>query len=287
MSNRKSWRALAWDDRPADFLDGLKNKLEKSRVSVEVTSQLEDFNELFHESGPWDFVILDVVDNASEPEEPVNAGIRLAEIVRRANPSIPIIFLTEAEDIILRGDIRTSKPILIKPKSSSRALLAFDIVDFVKENLYDYSKVFIIYGHGKKASGFKDKVIHSLKKHGVETVLISPENVMTSISDGLVDAMRSCAAFVAICTPDDKVGEDWYQPRQNVLLEIGMAMALSNGFQRLVILQRSGSEADTQAKLPSDLGGAFTIQFYDEQEDAIRRMLDALEIREIRIQYPS
>ncbi|MEL6232645.1 MAG: TIR domain-containing protein [Cyanobacteria bacterium J06627_3] len=110
---------------------------------------------------------------------------------------------------------------------------------------------------------------------------------MNSISEGLVDAMRSCGAFVAICTPDDQVADNWYQPRQNALLEIGIAMGLPNGFQRLVILQRAGAEPDKQAKLPSDLGGAFTLQFYDEHDEPIRRMINALENRKIKIQRPA
>ncbi|NET37681.1 MAG: hypothetical protein F6K19_37630 [Cyanothece sp. SIO1E1] len=284
----KKWRALAWDDRPEEFLDSLKDKLQRNRVDVEITNQVEDFDELFHRGGSWDFLILDVIDQTSEPEQPSKAGPRLAARVRKSNPDIPIVFLTDDESIILNGEITTSGPILQKPKSYPRGMLALDILDFVRENLepYDYSKVFVIYGHGKKASGFKDKVIYSLRQHGVEPALISPENVMNSISDGLVEAMKSCGAFVAICTPDDKVGENWYQPRQNVLLEIGIAMGLANGFQRLVILQRAGAEPEAQAKLPSDLGGAFTLQFYDEQEDAIKRMIDALKHRKIRIQSP-
>jgi predicted nucleotide-binding protein len=45
--------------------------------------------------------------------------------------------------------------------------------------------------------------------------------------------MQEAAAFVAICTPDDAVFEDgssrkpsYFQPRQNVLLEIGMVLGL-------------------------------------------------------------
>lgn len=279
------WRALAWDDRPEEFLDSLKDKLQRRGIDVSITTQLEDFDELFDEGEAWDFLILDIIDNSSDPEHHSRAGERLAARVRKVNSDIPIVFLTDDESIILNGEITTPGPVLQKPKSYPRGMLALDIFDFVKENLepYDFEKVFIIYGHGKKASGFKDKVIHNLKKHGVEPVLISPENVMSSISDGLVGTMKICGAFVAICTPDDKVGENWYQPRQNVLLEIGMAMALSNGFHRLLILQRAGAEPETQAKLPSDLGGAFTLQFYDEHEEVIKRMIDALELRKIRI----
>ncbi|MEL7506911.1 MAG: TIR domain-containing protein, partial [Cyanobacteria bacterium J06554_1] len=231
---------------------------------------------------------LDVLDQTSDPEHASRAGIRLASRVRRSNPDIPIVFLTDDESIILSGEIMTPGPVLKMPKSYPRGMLTLDILDFVRENLepYDFSKVFVIYGHGKQASGFKDKVIYSLKQHGVQPVLISPENVMKSISEGLVETMRDCGAFVAICTPDDRVGESWYQPRQNVLLEIGIAMGLPKGFERLVILRRSGSEPDKQAKLPSDLGGAFALQFYDEQEEPIKRMIDALENRKIAIQRP-
>lgn len=287
LSTSKKWRALAWDDRPADFLDSLKNKLvERNGVDVVVTAQVEDFDEIFYEEGPWDFVILDVIDRTSDPEQPLQAGIRLAARLRKSNPDIPIVFLTEDESIILNGEITIPGPVLQKPKSYPRGLLTLDILDFVKENLapYDFSKVFVIYGHGKKANGFKDRVIHSLKQHGIKPVLISPENVTGSLSDGLVETMKECGAFVAICTPDDKVGEHWYQPRQNVLLEMGIAMGLPHGFQRLVILQRAGAESDKQARLPSDLGGAFTLQFYDEQEEPIKRMIDALENRKIQIQ---
>lgn len=282
------WKALAWDDRPEAFLDSLREKLQQSRVDVVITNQIEDFIELFQDGEGWDFLILDVLDETSDPERISKAGIRLANSVRRTNQDIPIVFLTEDESIILNKEITTSGPVLQMPKSYPRGMLSLEIFDFVKENLepYDFSKVFVIYGHGRKASGFKEKIISSLRKHSVEPVLISPETVMSSISEGLVEKMKICGAFVAICTPDDRVGESWYQPRQNVLLEIGIAMGLPNGFQRLVILQRAGAEDDKQARLPSDLGGAFTLQFYDEQEEVIARMINALENRKIKVQRP-
>ena len=287
MKSGKRWKALAWDDRPDNFLDDIKGRLQNQRVDVEITNQIEDFDAIFRENGPWDFLILDVIDNTSDPEYASRAGVRLAANIRRANADIPIVFLTDDESIILSGEITTSDPILQRPKSYPKGMLILDILEFIRKTLepYDYRKVFLIYGHGKKSSGFKDKVTHALTRCNVEPVLLSPEQVMDSISNGLVETMKLCGAFVAICTPDDKVGEDWYQPRQNVLLEIGMAMALSNGFKRLVILQRWGSEPDSQAKLPSDLGGAFTIKFYDEHDEAVKRMISALETRKIEIQH--
>ncbi|MFL5538475.1 MAG: TIR domain-containing protein, partial [Longimicrobiaceae bacterium] len=47
-------------------------------------------------------------------------------------------------------------------------------------------------------------------------------------------------------------------PRQNVLLEIGMAMGLSRGLERLIVLKHR------DATLPSDLGGVLTLNFDDD-----------------------
>ena len=135
MSTNRRWTALAWDDRPAEFLDSLKSKLERNGVDVVITAQVEDFDEFFHEGGPWDFLILDVIDHASDPEQPSQAGIRLAARVRKVDPDIPIIFLTDNESIILNGEITTPGPVLQMPKSYPRGMLTLDILDFVKENL--------------------------------------------------------------------------------------------------------------------------------------------------------
>ncbi|MEL7004632.1 MAG: hypothetical protein AAFN93_18135, partial [Bacteroidota bacterium] len=64
----KKWRALAWDDRPEDFLDSLKERLKQNRVDVAITNQVEDFDELFHGGDSWDFLILDILDETSDPE---------------------------------------------------------------------------------------------------------------------------------------------------------------------------------------------------------------------------
>ena len=285
MSNSNfKWRALAWDDHPEE-LQLLQEYLQRHhKIELEITNDEGDFLSVYQNGLPWDFLILDVIGANG-----TKVGTKIAERIRRYNLEIPIIFLTTDDSIIINDEINTSQPILIKSKGLTQGILAYDIFHYIenikksREN-YDYSKVFIIYGHGKQAAGFKEKVIARLEEHGIEPVLLAPEDVMNSIGEGLVNKMKSCGVFLAICTPDDKVNDNWYQPRQNVLLEIGMAMGFSEGFKRLVILQRWGAKPESQAKLPSDLGGILTLQFFgDAQEETLEKLIKALKERKITI----
>jgi predicted nucleotide-binding protein len=111
--------------------------------------------------------------------------------------------------------------------------------------------------------------------------MISGESLQTEILNGLLQRMNECSAFISICTPDDKADDGTYRPRQNVLLEMGMAMGLSRGLQRLVPLQRWGPEKQDQAVLPSDLGGIVALRFskVENQLDALRSKLEGLGVR--------
>jgi predicted nucleotide-binding protein len=63
-----------------------------------------------------------------------------------------------------------------------------------------------------------------------------------------------------------------------------MAMGFSEGFKRLVILQRWGAKPESQAKLPSDLGGILTLKFYgDAHEETLEKLIKALKERKITI----
>lgn len=86
--------------------------------------------------------------------------------------------------------------------------------------------------------------------------------------------MQEAAAFVAICTPDDGVFEDvssgkpsYSQPRQNVLLEIGMVLGLPRGVNRLIALHAWGNTVEEQARFPSDLSGLLTLRVENGQVD--------------------
>jgi predicted nucleotide-binding protein len=276
------YRALAWDEHPEELLL-LKEFLQKHHeIELEITNDEGDFFYNYN-SKPWDFLILEPTGYGRR------FGLKLATRIRELDKEIPIVFLTTDDSIIINDEINIVQPILIKSKALTQGILAYDIFHYIenikksREN-YDYSKVFIIYGHGKHAAGFKDKVIDRLEEHGVEPVLLAPEQVMNSIGEGLVNQMKSCGAFLAICTPDDKVDDNWYQPRQNVTLQIGMALGFSEGFKRLIILQRWGLQPQYQAKLPSDLGGILSLQFHgDAQEETFEKLIKALKERKITI----
>ena len=86
--------------------------------------------------------------------------------------------------------------------------------------------------------------------------------------------MQEAAAIVAICTPDDAVFEDvssgkpsYFQPRQNVLLEIGMVLGSPRGVNRLIVLQAWGNTVEEQARFPSDLSGLLTLRVENGQID--------------------
>ena len=280
----RNWKGLLWDDDPSDYLETLMDRLEdKVGATLELTRLTEDCYQKFLEEGPWDFIMLDVIDDTSNIAQPnKRAGLDLAVRIRRKAPRIPIIFLTHDADEILVNERMVEKPLLVRTKGTPIGSMVNDIFDFLTEELEPFSrtKVFLIYGHGRKAGGFREKVERSLKEVELDLVVIRPEMIMTTLSLALVEQMADCGAIVAICTPDDQVGEDWWQPRQNVLLEIGIAMGLNRGFERLILLQRWGSEEDCKAKLPSDLGGILPIRFFDDvSNDAIEKMLTALRER--------
>lgn len=86
----------------------------------------------------------------------------------------------------------------------------------------------------------------------------------------IMRAMNTCAAFIALCTPDDycEMGRDrnqcWWQPRENVLFEMGM-VSLARGAHRLTILQKwVNGQPDECAVLPSDWGGYVTVRFAND-----------------------
>lgn len=278
-------RALAWDDKPGEYLTDLADRLKERKINVEVESRGDTFYRRF-EDEHWDFIILDVIDTTSEPERPrPDAGIKLAERIRKKSIKIPIIFITQDSNELASGPL-ISGPILSRSKRLTVGEMVNDILDFVRVRVPDYTKVFLIYGHDVKAGGLRGDVLQLLRKYKLTVELITPEEAMSPLTSELINRMSPCGGFIALCTPDDKVTDNWYQPRQNVLLEIGIAMGLSEGLERLIILQRWGAEPFERAQLPSDLSGKLAIRFYDETNysDALGKLIVALEKRGLRLQ---
>jgi predicted nucleotide-binding protein len=286
-----NYKVLAWDDDPDENLLKLIDRLKHFGVGVELVRERDEFLDKF-EKDDWHFVMLDVIDTTSDPEYPrTRAGIDLAERVRRRNKRIPIIFIT-SEGSILAKETPTPGPVLYRSKDNPLSDLVNDIMDFAKANVFDSQAVFLIYGHDRKAGNLRADLVKRLKGLGLDVKSITPEESMVSLSTRLIEKMSQCGGFIAICTPDDKVvsddrgGDEWYQPRQNVLLEIGIAMGMSRGLERLITLQRWGNDPSEMALLPSDLAGSLTIRFYDANnyKDALDALLRGLSERGLRIQ---
>lgn len=277
-----NYKVLAWDDDPSERLLKLIDRLGKVGVHVTLTTQTDEFLFKFDEDF-WDFVILDVIDSTSDPEFPHReAGLDLAGRVRQRNKRIPIVFIT-SDGGVFAEERPTPGPVLYRSKDNLPSDLVNDIMDFARANVFDSKKVFIVYGHNRKSGNIKSDVIKRLEDVGLEVRLISPEDSMLPLMNQLVEKMAQCGCFVAICTPDDKVNEEWYQPRQNVLLEIGIVMGMAYGLERLILLQRWGNAPSEMAQLPSDLAGALAIRFHDNHEDALDDLVRGLKARGLQI----
>ena len=129
----------------------------------------------------------------------------------------------------------------------------------------------MIYGHDRLADGARTAVFNYLSARGVKVILMESKYSKNGIMPDLLREMRGAAAFIAICTPDDHVTEglhpekSWWQPRQNVLFEMGIVYGLSRGAERLTVLQKwVDGKSDMSAKLPSDWEGYISLQFSDK-----------------------
>jgi predicted nucleotide-binding protein len=209
---------------------------------------------------------------------------RLGEI-RQRNKRIPIVFIT-SDGGVFAQERPTPGPVLYRSKDNMPGDLVNDIMDFARANVFDGRKVFLIYGHDRKSGNIRADIMRRLKDLGLDVKSITPEESMLSLSNQLIEKMSRCSGFIALCTPDDKVDEEWYQPRQNVLLEIGIVMGMGNGFERLILLQRWGSNPSERAQLPSDLAGALAIRFYDgnNYDDTLDALVRGLKERGLQIQ---
>ncbi|MEM3473712.1 MAG: nucleotide-binding protein [Nitrososphaeria archaeon] len=108
-------------------------------------------------------------------------------------------------------------------------------------------KIFI--SHGKRRK-ILEKVKNLLTVLGLEPIVVEEKPSEGKSVDVLVlEYMNSCVAAIIIATKDDKVisGErTYYQPRQNVIHEIGLAQqALKN---RVIYLKEKGCEFPSNIK---------------------------------------
>jgi predicted nucleotide-binding protein len=169
-------------------------------------------------------------------------------------------------------DLRTLNvpdSVILKSKDERVSWLAEAIRAALTERgrYIERQKIFLIYGRDRTADGTTGLVQSHLESLGLTVCKGDVASFSNTIPHDLLKLMEPCAAFVAICTPDDPWEGGKRAPRGNVLYEMGIAVGLQRGLERLIIVQKWGSNAEEQAVLPSDFGGNVPIRFYTSCEN--------------------
>lgn len=290
---KRNYNALLWDDMPSKpqrgYIENIVKKLQEFDVDVVVTTDPLECHRAFEQAiDKWDLLILDLVNDTKDEEEDPQAkdseaGLRLAAMLRKQKPRIPIVFLTDNVQFILRGKASPyiEEPLLARHKSNPATVNALDIVMFLRRQKRDWndSKVFVIYGHGRQCTGLRDNIEHEIKEYGAIVEKVDPSRETAHLSQAILGSMADSGFIVAICSPDDHLASGKWIPRGNVLLEIGIAFGFPESRRRLVILQRWGPDADSKAELPTDLEGILVERFSSDQSDLPSKVLEILKAR--------
>jgi predicted nucleotide-binding protein len=269
-------KALAWDDEAnasdvsLQYMRRLKDELARNGIEVDLVDDSTEFIRKLHEEN-HDLYLTDWVNkqtiNAADSK---NFGSLLLNAIRRVNKDKPIFVISRHTKKIDQMLLDISRPIFLKSKDVSASWLAYEIIESMRDLglMVDRKRVFIIYGHDAKADGTRQALEDWLKSKGAVPVLLETKRSQHGIFPDLMREMQTCAAFIAICTPDDlceaqlNQGSKWAQPRQNVLFEMGMVFGLARGPQKLTVLQKHvEGRYEEVARLPSDWGGYLTMRF--------------------------
>jgi predicted nucleotide-binding protein len=269
-------KALAWDDEAnasdvsLRYMQRLKDELARNGIEVDLVDDATVFINKLQE-GNHDLYFTDWVnEQVPKAQDGKKFGSMLLNAIRRVNKDKPIFVISRHTKKIDQMLLDMARPIFLKSKDVSAAWLAYEIIEAVRDLglMVDRKRVFIIYGHDAKADGTRQAVEDWLKCKGAVPVLLETKRSQHGILPDLMREMQTCAAFIAICTPDDHCeaqlspGPKWAQPRQNVLFEMGMVFGLARGPQKLTVLQKHvDGRTEEQARLPSDWGGYLTMRF--------------------------
>lgn len=252
----KEIKGLVWDDEPEKYMELLKEHLSYRGIALVIKDDKNEFSRAAVE-GSWDFVILDLIEQATGEEIGSQLAREVAES-KRLHPWFPIFVLTKDP---IGSTASLPRTAVVRHKDLPSAIAAYIEEELKRRGvIFNKKKVFQIFSfgdHRAQQKSFEDQL--RIWKRIPDR--ISGENLKTEILNGLIERMNGCGAIVAICTADDQQVDGTYQPRQNVLLEIGIALGLARGLEKLVILQQWGVDDNLRAKLPTDLGGVVTIRF--------------------------
>ena len=140
----------------------------------------------------------------------------------------------------------------------------------------------LVYGHDERA---KTKLEAMLRKWGLAPIILDQlTSGGTTIIEKL-EAHRAEANFaVVLATPDDEghrtghEDEKKFRARQNVVLELGMMLAIL-GRPKVAILLRDQKNMER----PSDIDGLIYIPFEDDVEETKLHLAKEIDAQEITI----
>jgi predicted nucleotide-binding protein len=150
-----------------------------------------------------------------------------------------------------------------KHSEEFRRLLEDSPANLVVNGSHVPNKVFVVYGHDRPA---RDQLEAMLRRWGLEPLILDqlPSEGQTII-EKLENHQKEVGFAVVLATPDDEgfranhPDEKAYRARQNVVLELGMLLALL-GRPRVAILLKQSEEMEK----PSDIMGLIYISFKDD-----------------------
>ena len=254
-------QAIAWDNAPKDYFDDLKAYLLPLGINMTLMqTEHELVASLSQNPDQWDLVITDLIDEDTEDgaQDP-DAGSRIGKFARKFDK--PVYIVTKARDV---DPVTVPEHVLVLSKFNPAVYSA----DYIRRDLtqrglfYLRTQVALIYGHDLD-SNLKLKAFLSdspPKGCGLSVAVLNPETFKGDLLDQVRSNILTSGAVIAVCTADDRVKtrddekdeEKHRQPRQNVLLEIGMVLGINDGKRRLITVQQWGKEPKRQAHLPSD-----------------------------------
>ncbi len=143
-------------------------------------------------------------------------------------------------------------------------------------------KVFVVYGHDEKA---KTELEAMLRRWNLDPLILDQ---LTSGGQTIIEkleAARGQATFaVILATPDDEGNrrdhpeEKAYRARQNVVLELGMMLAVLGRSKVAVVLK-----TDVAMERPSDIQGLIYVSYKDDLKEAALTLAKEIDAQGIKI----
>ena len=286
-------KGLAWDDRPGSGMERLRDALHRisdGSMDLHVFSNQEDFA-LALSKRSYDYYVVDMFEGAqsSDPEASIHkestipSGVGIIEnlltIPQVATGERPVYVYSNDPNGSYEQVKRFRQGIVVKDKKARVIWTAREILQDLKNRgvFVDKSRCFLVFANHERTRA--EELEKYLIAGGFTVDKIDAGNVTRGLLTEITQRMNSSGAIIAVCTADDHWRRDnTAHPRQNVVLEIGMAVGLARGPERLIILQQSNpSSVEETSQIPSDIRELLTLQFISDISEKHEELLMKLE----------